>query len=68
MHQKYSIEIIHFQHIRIRYTQLTKVRPHVFKHLPSLTTIDLRSNQLDHYDGSRMLPNQGLKLYLSGKC
>lgn len=57
----------HFQHIRIRYTQLTNIRPNVFKHLPSLTTIDLRWNQLDHYDGSITLPKKVLKLYLSGE-
>lgn len=56
-----------FQHIHITHTRLAYLRPSVFIQLPLLKSIDLRWNQLNHYDGSLILPQKFQELYLSGK-
>lgn len=51
--------------INISYTKLKYTRPTLFENLPSLKTVDLRGNELDHMDALYLSPTFE-SLYLTG--
>lgn len=62
----------HLQAINISFTRLADIKPTVFKHLPSLESIDLRYNQFNHIERSFVLhPSPTVhrhpEIFLSGK-
>lgn len=52
--------------INISFTKLGYTRPTLFSNLPSLKTVDLRWNRLDHMEGPLIVTPDFESLYLTG--